>query len=133
MRCFPEFVPAVPADRARGHAEGVWRRLERRVDEFRHESGLPVDLLMHVADGVQAPDGAHAQAIAAIVDEAFANIVQHAYAQNVRIRVAVDPPPQPVLYLVISDDGIGTTAEAMTHVAEGGLARMQGQIGRAHV
>lgn len=124
MRLVFDTLPAVPADRGLGHSGGVWGHLERRVDEFRHGSGLPVDLLMNVADGVVPSDGARVDALVHILEEALANIERHSYAQTVRIRIAVDPPPQVTLYMVVSDDGIGTTAEAMAHVPGGGLARM---------
>jgi signal transduction histidine kinase len=45
--------------------------------------------------------------------EILSNIARHARAQQLSIRITVDDPPQPVLYLEVRDDGIGATPEQL--------------------
>jgi signal transduction histidine kinase len=83
------------------------------VQEFIASTELPVDLQLNVAAGVVSPEGGSAIAVFRILQEVLSNIARHARASRVRIRLSVDVPPSPVLYLEVSDNGVGTTPEAL--------------------
>lgn len=70
-------------------------------------------LQLHVAAAVQPPDGALAIAVFRIFQEVLSNVARHARARRVQIRIAVDDPPQPVLYLDVRDDGVGAEPQAL--------------------
>jgi signal transduction histidine kinase len=52
-------------------------------------------------------------AVFRILQEVLSNVARHAKARHVAIRIDVDAPPAPVLYLQVRDDGVGTTPEAL--------------------
>ena len=55
--------------------------------------------------GVAPPEGACHRVFRIFRDPS--NIARHARARQVWIRIAVDEPPAPTLYLEVRDDGIG--------------------------
>jgi PAS domain S-box-containing protein len=93
--------------------QGLWAALDWQVQEFIASTELPVDLQLHVAAGVVPPEGGCAIAVFRILQEVLSNIARHARASQVRIRLSVDVPPSPVLYLEVSDNGVGTTPDAL--------------------
>ncbi len=96
--------------------QGLWAALEWQVQEFAHASSdeCEVDFKMFIAAGVPPPEGGMAIAVFRILQEVLSNVARHAKARHVWIRIDVDAPPAPVLYLQVRDDGIGTTPEALT-------------------
>jgi signal transduction histidine kinase len=95
--------------------QGLWAALEWQAQEFAHASAdeLEVDFKMFVAADVPPPEGGLAIAVFRILQEVLSNVARHAKAKKVSIRIDVDAPPQPVLYLQVRDDGVGTTPEAL--------------------
>ncbi len=95
--------------------QGLWAALEWQSQEFAHAMAdeCEVDFKMFVAADVPPPEGGMAIAVFRILQEVLSNVARHAKARHVAIRIDVDAPPAPVLYLQVRDDGIGTTPEAL--------------------
>ena len=105
--------------------QGLWAALEWQAQEFLDTTELDSDLQVHVAAGVPPPEGALAIAVFRIFQEVLSNIARHAKARRVQIRIAVDDPPQPVLYLEVRDDGVGTTAASLDDPRSYGVMGMR--------
>jgi len=103
--------------------QGLWAALEWQAQEFIEASELQADLQVHVAAGVAPPEGGLAIAVFRMFQEILSNVARHALARKLWVRITVDDPPQPVLYLEVRDDGIGATAEQL------GAARSYGVQG----
>ncbi|MGL6113208.1 MAG: PAS domain S-box protein [Rubrivivax sp.] len=93
--------------------QGLWAALEWQAQEFIEAAELQADLQVHVAAGVVPPDGGVAIAVFRMFQEILSNVARHARAQRLWIRITVDDPPQPVLYMEVRDDGIGATKEQL--------------------
>jgi PAS domain S-box-containing protein len=95
--------------------QGLWAALEWQAQEFAHAMAdeCEVDFKMFVAADVAPPEGGMAIAVFRILQEVLSNVARHAKARHVAIRIDVDAPPAPVLYLQVRDDGVGTTPEAL--------------------
>lgn len=95
--------------------QGLWAALEWQAQEFAHACSdeCEVDFKMFVAADVPPPEGGLAIAVFRILQEVLSNVARHAKARKVAIRIDVDAPPLPVLYLQVRDDGVGTTPEAL--------------------
>ncbi|MBC7940708.1 MAG: PAS domain S-box protein, partial [Chitinophagaceae bacterium] len=85
--------------------QGLWAALEWQAQEFIEASGLDATLQCHVAAGVAPPEGGLAIAVFRIFQEMLSNVARHARARSVCMRITVDGPPRPVLYLDVRDDG----------------------------
>ncbi len=94
--------------------QGLWAALEWQAQEFIETTELQADLQVHVAHGVAPPQGGQAIAVFRIFQEILSNVARHARARQVWIRIAVDDPPDPVLYLEVRDDGVGTLPERLS-------------------
>lgn len=105
--------------------QGLWAALEWQAQEFLDRFELQRDLQVHVAAGVASPDGALAMAVFRIFQEMLSNVVRHAKATRVEIRIAVDDPPQPVLYLDVRDDGVGAPPRALDDPRRYGVLGMR--------
>lgn len=105
--------------------QGLWAALEWQAQEFIEAAELPNDLQLHVAAGVAPPEGGVAIAVFRIFQEILSNIARHAQATRVRIRITVDDPPEPVLYLDVRDDGIGAPPEALADARSYGVLGMR--------
>ncbi|MGD9832887.1 MAG: PAS domain S-box protein [Piscinibacter sp.] len=105
--------------------QGLWAALEWQAQEFVDTAELDSDLQVHVAAGVPPPEGALAIAVFRIFQEVLSNIARHAKARRVQIRIAVDDPPQPVLYLDVRDDGVGTTVASLDDPRSYGVMGMR--------
>lgn len=95
--------------------QGLWAALEWQAQEFAHASSdeCKLDFKMFIAGGVAPPEGGMAIAVFRILQEVLSNVARHAKARHVSIRIDVDAPPAPMLYMQVRDDGIGTTPEAL--------------------
>ena len=60
--------------------------------------------------------------------ESLTNIARHAQARTVHIRVLVDPPPDPVLYIEVRDDGKGLPADPSEEQSSFGLPTLREQL-----
>jgi PAS domain S-box-containing protein len=105
--------------------QGLWAALEWQAQEWLESAELRVDLQLHVAAGVAPPEGGLAIAVFRIFQEVLSNIARHAQASHVAIRIQVDAPPQPVLYLEVRDDGVGATPEALNDARSYGVMGMR--------
>ena len=79
--------------------QGLWAALEWQAQEFIESSELDATLQVHVAAGVPPPEGGLAIAVFRIFQEMLSNVARHARASSLRMRIAVDDPPDPVLYI----------------------------------
>ena len=105
--------------------QGLWAALEWQAGEWLQSAELQADLKIHVTAGVAEPGGRVAIAVFRIFQEVLSNIARHARAGHVWIRIDVDAPPDPVLYLEVRDDGIGTTPEAINDARSYGVMGMR--------
>lgn len=105
--------------------QGLWAALEWQAQEWLESAELEADIQVHVAAGVAPPEGGSAIAVFRIFQELLSNIARHAKARRVGIRIVVDAPPEPVLYLDVRDDGVGTTAEALNDPRSYGVMGMR--------
>ena len=110
--------------------QGLWAALEWQAQEFfAHSAELGSDLQITVAAGVPPPEGGQAIAIFRIFQEMLSNVARHAHARNVQVRLWVDDPPDPVLYLSVRDDGVGAPARALDDARSYGVMGMRERAG----
>ncbi|MFC3148305.1 PAS domain S-box protein [Piscinibacterium candidicorallinum] len=107
--------------------QGLWAALEWQAQEFQLacSDDCAVDFKIFVAAGVPAPEGGLAIAVFRIFQEVLSNVARHARAKTVAIRIDVDAPPAPVLYLQVRDDGVGAAPEALTDPRSYGVLGMR--------
>jgi PAS domain S-box-containing protein len=113
--------------------QGLWAALAWQAQEFIDSTELRSDVLVHVAAGVQPPSAQQGErwaiAVFRIFQEMLSNVARHAQAREVRIRVEVDGPPDSVLYIEVSDDGIGAPRDALNHPRSYGVMGMRERAG----
>ncbi|KQV60695.1 histidine kinase [Pelomonas sp. Root1217] len=111
--------------------QGLWAALEWQAQEFELAGSdeRQVDFKMHVAADVAPPEGGLAIAVFRIFQEVLSNIARHARARHVAIRLDVDAPPGPVLYLQVRDDGVGAAPEALNDARSYGVLGMRERAG----
>jgi PAS domain S-box-containing protein len=109
--------------------QGLWAALEWQAQEFIESSELDATLRVHVAAGVQPPEGGQAIAVFRIFQEMLSNVARHAQARSVRMSIVVDDPPEAVLYLDVRDDGLGAEAAALADPQSFGVIGMRERAG----
>lgn len=109
--------------------QGLWAALEWQAQEFIEASELQASLQVHVAAGVPPPQGGLAIAVFRIFQEMLSNVARHAKARRVELRIAVDDPPAPILYIDVRDDGVGARAEALADPRSWGVIGMRERAG----
>ena len=109
--------------------QGLWAALEWQAQEFIESSELQATLQVHVAAGVVAPTGGLAIAVFRIFQEMLSNVARHARARSVHLRITVDDPPGPVLYIDVRDDGVGAAAAALADPQSFGVIGMRERAG----
>ena len=110
--------------------QGLWAALEWQAQEFfAHSAELQSDLQINVAAGVAPPEGGVAIAVFRIFQEMLSNVARHARARRVQIRLWVDDPPDPVLYLSVRDDGVGAPARSLDDARSYGVMGMRERAG----
>ena len=106
--------------------QGLWAALEWQAQEFfAHSADLVPDLRINVAAGVAPPEGGLAIAVFRIFQEMLSNVARHAQARQVQVRLWVDEPPAPMLYLEVRDDGVGAAPDALAHSRRYGVMGMR--------
>ena len=105
--------------------QGLWAALEWQAQECVDNAELEADVQVVVPASAQAPPDAQAAAVFRIFQEILSNVVRHACARRLWVRIDVDPPPQPVLYLEVRDDGVGASPEALHHPNSYGVMGMR--------
>jgi PAS domain S-box-containing protein len=105
--------------------QGLWAALEWQAQEFIEASELDATLAVHVAAGVPPPEGGLAIAVFRIFQEMLSNVARHAQARSVRLSIAVDDPPDPVLYIDVRDDGVGASPERLADPHSWGVIGMR--------
>jgi PAS domain S-box-containing protein len=105
--------------------QGLWAALEWQAQEFIESSELAADLQLHVAAGVLPPEGGLAIGVFRIFQEMLSNVARHARARSVRLRVEVDGPPDPVLYIEVRDDGVGADPQVLADPQAFGVIGMR--------
>jgi PAS domain S-box-containing protein len=110
--------------------QGLWAALEWQAQEFfAHSVDLQADLQINIAAGVPPPEGGQAIAIFRMFQEMLSNVARHARARHVQVRLWVDDPPDPVLYLSVRDDGVGAPAQALDDARSHGVVGMRERAG----
>lgn len=105
--------------------QGLWAALSWQAQEIIKSAELDSDVQMHIGAGMGTPERSQATAIFRIFQEILSNVARHSQAQSIHIRVHVDPPPSPVLYIEVRDNGIGATREALNSSQSYGVAGMR--------
>lgn len=105
--------------------QGLWAALEWQAQEFVDSAELQAEVKVVVPADAVAPPPAQAAAVFRIFQEILSNVARHARAQRLWIRIDVDPPPRPVLYLEVRDDGVGAAAEAIERPRRFGVMGMR--------
>ena len=105
--------------------QGLWAALEWQAQEFIESSELQSTLQVHVAAGVAPPEGGLAIAVFRIFQEMLSNVARHARAKTLQLRITVDDPPAPVLYIDVRDDGVGAAPEALADPQSFGVIGMR--------
>ncbi len=109
--------------------QGLWAALEWQAQEFIDSAELQHDLRVHVCAGVRVPAGVLGErwaiAVFRIFQEMLSNVARHARARSVRIRLYVDGPADPVLYLEVRDDGVGALPAALDDRKRHGVMGMR--------
>ena len=117
--------------------QGLWAALEWQAQEFIESSELQATLQVHVAARVPPPEGGLAIAVFRIFQEMLSNVARHARARSVQLRITVDDPPAPVLYIDVRDDGVGAAPEALADPHSFGVIGMRERAshfgGRIHI
>ena len=88
--------------------QGLWAALEWQAHEFVQSAELALDWQMQVDAAPELPEPA-AMAVFRIFQEMLSNVVRHAQASRVVIRIAVE---EGLLALSVQDDGRGAPAQA---------------------
>ena len=105
--------------------QGLWAALEWQAQEFIESSELQSTLQVHVAAGVAPPEGGLAIAVFRIFQEMLSNVARHARAKTLQLRITVDDPPAPVLYIDVRDDGVGAAPAALADPQSFGVIGMR--------
>ncbi|GGC11644.1 hypothetical protein GCM10007205_20960 [Oxalicibacterium flavum] len=108
---------------------GLWAALSWQAQEFIKSAEVTSDMQMHVAAGVGNPERGQATAVFRIFQEILSNIARHAHASSVTIRILVDQPPDPVLYIEVHDDGVGAAREQLNSPQSYGVVGMRERAG----
>ncbi|WP_234414125.1 PAS domain-containing sensor histidine kinase [Ideonella sp. A 288] len=109
--------------------QGLWAALEWQAQEFIDRFEWQADLRVVVAAGVLPPQGGQAIAVFRIFQEMLSNVARHAQATRVAIRITVDSPPDPVLWVEVQDDGVGATVAALEAPRSYGVMGMRERAG----
>jgi len=113
--------------------QGLWAAMEWQAIELFSAAELVHDLKLHVAAGVAPPAGEQgerwAMAVFRIFQEMLSNVVRHARANAVRVRLYVDGPPEAVLYLEVEDDGCGADPDRLADPHSYGVLGMRERAG----
>ena len=109
--------------------QGLWAALEWHAQEFIDSSELDATLAVHVAAGVPPPEGGLSIAVFRIFQEMLSNVARHAHARSLRVKIAVDDPPGPVLYIDVRDDGVGAAPAALADPHSFGVIGMRERAG----
>jgi PAS domain S-box-containing protein len=105
--------------------QGLWAALEWQAQEFAGSAELDADIQVVVPADAVAPQGGQATAVFRIFQEILSNVARHAKARHVSIRIHVDPPPGPVLYIEVRDDGVGAAPDALSDPRSYGVMGMR--------
>ena len=88
--------------------QGLWAALEWQAHDLLPAAELALDWHMDVPSGLTLPE-AEAMAVFRVFQEMLSNVVRHAQASRVVIRIAVE---EGLLALSVQDDGRGAPAQA---------------------
>ncbi len=113
--------------------QGVWAALEWHAHELLPAAELTLDWSMNIPDGLDLPDE-QAVSVFRIFQEMLSNVVRHANARHVIIRINVQDH---VLVICVSDDGAGASAAAFEAPNAYGVMGMRERArylgGRLHI
>jgi signal transduction histidine kinase len=99
---------------------GLAAALAQEADGFRRRTGIPVELVL--PPDPPALSKAVSTAVYRIYQEALTNVLRHANARHVEVRLQTDPVE---VHLQIEDDGCGIDTAAITDATSLGLLGMR--------
>jgi signal transduction histidine kinase len=108
---------------------GLWAALAWQVQEFLRSAEIHSTIQMHVAANVGNPERGQATAVFRVFQEMLSNVARHSRAESVSIRLVVDTPPEPVLFIEVRDDGVGATREELNSPQSYGVVGMRERAG----
>ena len=112
---------------------GLWAALEWQAQEFVETTELKRDVQVHIHADVRAPEGMQGErwaiAVFRIVQEMLSNVARHAQATAVSFRLYVDSPPNPVLHVMVRDDGVGVDEAVLSRPQSYGVLGMRERAG----
>lgn len=108
---------------------GLWAALAWQVQEFLRSAEIHSTIQMHIAANVGNPERGQATAVFRIFQEMLSNVARHSRAESVSIRLLVDTPPEPVLFIEVRDDGVGATREELNSPQSYGVVGMRERAG----
>ncbi len=106
---------------------GLAAAVEWQVEEFRKRSGMPCELLIGALRTVPSRDSQ--TAMFRILQEALTNVLRHAAASKVRVRLTEEPG---MLNLLVSDNGSGVPEEVRRSTTSYGLMGMMERTRALH-
>ena len=84
--------------------QGLWVALETQVREFSTRGGIHCHWAIDITPGTKAPEGPLATAVFRIFQELLDNVVRHACASEVEVRISATPSD---ITLLVKDNGRG--------------------------
>ncbi|MFT3857549.1 MAG: PAS domain S-box protein [Aquabacterium sp.] len=106
--------------------QGLWATLEWQVQDFIEGSEMPCHWSMDIAPGLPAPQGDFATAVFRIFQEMLSNVLRHAQASAVDIRVRATHSD---LTLLVKDNGRGAPPSAFDRHDAYGVMGMRERAG----
>ena len=101
--------------------QGLWAALDWQAHEFVQSAELKLDWSMQVTPGLELPEPT-AMAVFRIFQEMLSNVVRHASASRVSIRIEADAE---VLSISVQDNGVGAEPEAFEAATAYGIMGMR--------
>ena len=105
-------------------------QLRHRIQPLLDQRGIQMAWQVDLADGADMPDAGHTQHLVSIVQEALSNVLQHAQATQVAVRLRRDAE-QGAWCLAICDNGRGLPQAAMASRAPSSGFGLGGMRARA--
>lgn len=102
--------------------QGLIAALEWQIREFTNATELECDSLIDLSPDCAAPEGALAATAFRLFQEILNNVVRHACATLVRIRIRLVPG---LLQMDVTDNGVGAAATSLDASPAHGIAGMR--------
>ena len=107
--------------------EGLWIALETQVRDFSRCGDVSCRWSIDITPGLKAPHGPLAKAVCGIFHELLDNVVRHACASEVEIRISATPSD---ITLVVKDNGRGAPPSVFDSRDANGVIAMRERVGQ---